>query len=171
MGTVNFRKNDTYRNMYDGFLQIRGHVNAVDNLPVSGVTKGDIYTVGDSKLLYIYNEGWSPMGGSDGGAPTHMVVHGTMTVPESGNPMMFAPDDGQPTFSEAVEAFKSGIPVTLVSYVEENATVSANVISHAILASDSLAVLIAMSEGLIIWGNVESTDPDPDPDPGPQPKQ
>lgn len=67
MGTVNFRKNDTYRNMYDGFLQIRGHVNAVDDLPVSGISKGDIYTVGDSKSMYIYNESWSPMGGSDGG--------------------------------------------------------------------------------------------------------
>jgi len=65
MGTVNFRKNDTYRNMYDGFLQIRGHVNTVDDLPVSGISKGDIYTVGDSKSMYIYNESWSPMGGSD----------------------------------------------------------------------------------------------------------
>lgn len=68
MGTVNFRKNDTYRNMYDGFLQIRGHVNTVDELPVSGISKGDVYTVGDNKLMYIYNESWSPMGGSDGGS-------------------------------------------------------------------------------------------------------
>ena len=124
-------------------------------------------------ILINENDSWVPVGDgsggdSGGGATAPIVVHGTTIARGSGNPSEFTPDDGQPTFSEAVEAFESGVPVMLVVDIEEGAgTVSANIVSYATVGN--LAFLMAISEALIMWANVDSPDPDPDPEPDPDP--
>lgn len=165
MAKIDFTRERTYGKSFDGILKLQGHVASEANLPLSAES-GDIYSVGEDNVLYMFNGEWKEMSG--GGAPTPIVVHGTMIVRGSGNPSEFTPDDGQPTFSEAVEAFESGVPVMLVAAIEEGAgTVSANIVSYGTIGD--IALLMAISEALIIWANVNSPDPDPDPEPEPEP--
>lgn len=63
MAKIDFKKIDTYRKTFDGILQVKKHVGSEDDLPVSGAQNGDIYTVGDSDTLYMFNNGeWGTLG-------------------------------------------------------------------------------------------------------------
>lgn len=67
MAKIDFRKLDTYRKSFDGILQVKKHVGSDDDLPVTGAQNGDIYTVGDSNTLYMFNNGeWGTLGSGDG---------------------------------------------------------------------------------------------------------
>lgn len=85
MARIDFQKNDTYRNAYDGILRLTKHVSSADELPEIGPSNGDIYSVGEDNNLYIYNGSWAPMGSgssSDGGK--FVTIHGNLASRASG---------------------------------------------------------------------------------------
>ena len=63
MATINFRKNDTLRNLYTGILQIKGEVSSINELPVIGADLGDAYFV-NGELKYFDGKDWLELGGS-----------------------------------------------------------------------------------------------------------
>lgn len=168
MAKIDFKKLDTYRKTFDGILQVKKHVGLEDDLPVTGAQNGDMYTVGDSNTLYMFNNGeWGILG--SGGATGCMVVYGT--VGQDGNLLLFVPNDGQPTLSKAVEAFENGIPVILVVSRGET-RMSSRVLCHS-RVSGAVYLSAFFVEGYVHWksdGNTAS-EPDPSPDPGPNPIQ
>lgn len=90
--------------------------------------------------------------GSSGGTTEHMVVYGKFAEGES-DIKEFVPNDGQPTFSEAVEAFESGIPVTLVIDVNENSRISASILGHMMIRNGTAALVTYPLAGNILWRN------------------
>lgn len=77
MAKIDFKKIDTYRKTFDGILQVKKHVVSEEALPSSGAQNGDIYTVGDSNTLYMFNNGeWGTLGSSEGYG-TLPVIHAT----------------------------------------------------------------------------------------------
>lgn len=85
MARIDFQKEDTYRNAYDGILRLTKHVSSVNELPEIGPSNGDIYSVGEDNSLYIYNGSWAPMGSgssSDGGK--FVTIHGNLADKISG---------------------------------------------------------------------------------------
>lgn len=160
MARIDFQKNDTYRNAYDGILRLTKHVSSVDELPEIGPSNGDIYSVGEDNSLYIYNGSWAPMG-SGSGTTEHMIVHGEISQGEGGNIAFVPNDDEQPTFAEAVEAFEGGIPVVLVADSGES-SVSSNVLCRMSFSGGTLLVAF-FGEGYMSWTGSESPDPGPDP--------
>lgn len=89
MARIDFQKNDTYRNAYDGILRLTKHVSSVDELPEIGPSNGDIYSVGEDNSLYIYNGSWAPIGSSgqdddSGDSSRFVTIHGTLADKVSG---------------------------------------------------------------------------------------
>lgn len=164
MAKIDFKKIDTYRKTFDGILQVKKHVGSEDDLPVTGAQNGDIYIVGENNSLYIYNGSWAPMG-SGGGTTEHLVVHGKSR--QEYGIMFFVPNDGQPTFSEAVEAFESGIPVLLVFSLDD-ILVSSRVLSHA-RSNEAVFLCVFSDERYVYWKSDANADPEPDPSPDPGP--
>lgn len=88
MAKIDFKKIDTYRKTFDGILQVTKHVGSEESLPTSGAQNGDIYSVGDSNTLYIFNDlEWRTLGSAG-------VTSATVTVDES---------TGTPSASASVE--------------------------------------------------------------------
>ena len=159
MAKIDFKKLDTYRKTFDGILQVKKHVASEEALPASGAQNGDIYTVGDSNTLYMFNNGeWGTLG--SGGTTGCMVVHGATGQDKSGN-TVFVPNDGQPTFSEAVEAFESGISVILVISFGE-AGISSRVLCHA-WGNGAVFLCAFFGEGYVFWKSGGNTDSERDP--------
>lgn len=77
MAKIDFKKLDTYRKTFDGILQVKKHVVSEEALPASGAQNGDIYTVGDSNTLYMFNNGeWRTLGsGGDSDDKSKIFVH------------------------------------------------------------------------------------------------
>ena len=112
---------------------------------------------GGYSILINENDKWVPVSGSGGGTTVRMVVYGKFAEGES-DIKEFVPNDGQPTFSEAVEAFESGIPVTLVIDVNENSRISASILGH-IINNGTAALVPFPFAGNILWRNGESSEP------------
>lgn len=63
MARIDFQKNDTYRKSFGGVLKIQKHVDSESDLPETGASEGDIYTVGESNTMMLYHNGeFKPMG-------------------------------------------------------------------------------------------------------------
>lgn len=128
---------------------------------------------GDNLSLKAHHNGsWKTVagggssGGSDGGTIGPMVVHGTTSQDEEGGQLRFVPNAEQPTFSEAAEAFESGIPVMLVLGSGEISRASSNVLCH--FSMNGVGYLTAFFiEAFAAWVDSEPTDPEPDPGPNP----
>ena len=63
MAKIDFTRERTYGKSFEGILKLQGHVSSEGNLPLSA-ENGDIYSVGEDNVLYIFNGEWKTIGGS-----------------------------------------------------------------------------------------------------------
>lgn len=121
---------------------------------------------GDNLSLKAHHNGsWKTVagGGSGGGTTGRIAVYGEFKPNEESGRIEFIPGDGQPTLSEAAEAFESGIPVTLVMDVGEIGRVSSNVLCHT-SGNIGECLIVFAADDHAYWISNESPIPGSEPE-------
>lgn len=154
MAKIDFKKLDTYRKTFDGILQVKKHVVSEEALPASGAQNGDIYTVGDSDTLYMFNNGeWGTLGsGGDSDDKSSVFIHIRESDLEDGTFLLDIADfcdvvlnnvydpSLQVKFVDSAEVgFQSGLPPILDNIIYPG--------GYGIAEADGFGKIVLLSEG------------------------
>ena len=118
MGRIDFTKLDTYRRVFDGFLQIKGVVDGYTNLPITA-SDGDIYKDKISGRLYSKSgEKWLVSGMTEDDiklfSPEVYVKLSDVTTPKTNVLYLIGPSKNSFIFSFPSPRF--GVAVTPYTY-------------------------------------------------------
>lgn len=138
MAVINFRKEDTYRNLYDGILQIKGEAATIQELEKLSPAPGDIYFVGDTP--YFFSGGnWATFGG---GQPV-IVDADKIFIRILDDPNSYFNFDEMKKAAEALKGVPANNIVFSYSNVYSHSTVYSNAIEKEVINEDEFIILVA----------------------------